>query len=154
MIRDLDMQAFGEYLRRLGLDIESDPQPREEDDLRNRGVAAPLGGALHPTVYGALAFGKIPQSYPQTRDFRVECVAYHGPDRASDVLQVADASGRLDEQVDRAVGWFAGLGRFESYDDGLIREDRYLLAAGGAEGVAGQRGGASGLRHHRIQDAP
>ena len=73
-----------------------------------------------------LAFGKEPQRYPQTRSFRVECVAYEGDDRASRVLQVADAAGRLDEQVQRAVGWFAGLGRFESYQ-GLIREDRPLL---------------------------
>ena len=42
------------------------------------------------------------------------------------VLQVADGAGRLDEQVDRAVGWFLGLGRFESYRN-LVREDRHLL---------------------------
>ena len=41
-------------------------------------------------------------------------------------LQVADARGTLDEQVRRAVGWFSGLGRFESYR-GIIREDRSLL---------------------------
>ena len=44
----------------------------------------------------------------------------------SDVLQVAGATGRLDDQVARAVGWFLGLGRFETYRN-LIREDRYLL---------------------------
>ena len=81
---------------------------------------------MHPTLYGVLAFGKEPQRYPQTRSFRVECVAYEGDDRASRVLQVADAAGCLDEQVQRAAGWFAGLGRFESYR-GLIREDRPLL---------------------------
>ena len=42
------------------------------------------------------------------------------------MLQVADVTGRLDEQVRRAVGWFQGLGRFESYR-GLLREDRWLL---------------------------
>ena len=42
------------------------------------------------------------------------------------MLQVAEGSGRLDEQVERAVGWFLGLGRFESYGH-LVREDRYLL---------------------------
>ena len=81
---------------------------------------------MHPTLYGVLAFGKVPQSYPQTHNFRVECVAYEGDDRASDVLQVAEAAGRLDEQVRRAIGWFASLGRFESYR-GLVREDRPLL---------------------------
>lgn len=122
----IDIQAFRSYLRALGLDTEDDPQPDEEDDLRNRGVLTELGDALHPTLYGVLAFGKEPQRYPQTRNFRVECVAYDGDDRSSRVLQVAEAQGRLDEQVRRAVGWFAGLGRFESYR-GLIREDRVLL---------------------------
>ena len=53
-------------------------------------------------------------------------MACEGDDRASRGLQVADAAGRIDEQVQRAVGWFAGLGRFESYR-GLLREDRPLL---------------------------
>ena len=39
---------------------------------------------------------------------------------------MAESKGRLDEQVQRAVGWFASLGRFESYL-GLAREDRPLL---------------------------
>ena len=73
-----------------------------------------------------MSFGKDPQRYPQTRNFRIECVAYAGHDRASEVLQVAEAAGRLDDQVDRSIGWFRGLGRFESYRK-LIREDRYLL---------------------------
>ena len=122
----IDLQRFRSYLHAFGLDTEEEPQPDDEDDLRNRGVLTELGGALHPTLYGVLAFGKEPQRYPQTRSFRVECVAYEGDDRASRVLQVADAAGCLDEQVQRAAGWFAGLGRFESYR-GLIREDRPLL---------------------------
>lgn len=124
--KQIDLQSFREYLRELGLDTEKQPQPEDEDDLRNRGVIADLGGSLHPTVYGVLAFGKEPQSYPQTRSFQVDCVAYEGDDRASRALQVAEAKGRLDEQVERAIGWFKGLGRFESYR-GLVREDRWLL---------------------------
>ena len=123
---DIDYQNFREYLQELGLDTEVLPQPDAEDDLRNRGVIAELGGSLHPTLYGVLAFGKKPQSYPQTRNFRVECVAYDGEDRASNTLQVADVTGPLDEQVRRAVGWFQGLGRFETYR-GMIRTDRWLL---------------------------
>lgn len=122
----IDLQSFREYLRELGLDTEKQPQPEDEDDLRNRGVIADLGGSLHPTVYGVLAFGKEPQRYPQTRSFWVECVAYEGDDRAARTLQVAEAKGRLGDQVQRALGWFKGLGRFESYRD-VIREDRGLL---------------------------
>lgn len=122
----LDHQVFRAYLQKLGLDTENEPQPEDEDDLRNRGAVAELGSTLHPTLYGVLAFGREPQRYPQTRNFRVECAAYKGDDRASEVLHVAEAAGRLDEQVRRAVGWFLGLGRFESYR-GLTRDDQHLL---------------------------
>ena len=123
---DIELQIFRSYLENLGLDTEAVPQPSDEDDLRNRGVITELGGSSHGTLYGVLAFGKEPQRYPQTSSFWIECVAYEGHDRTSSVLQVADAKGRLDEQVKRAAGWFAGLGRFETYHD-LVREDRLLL---------------------------
>ena len=125
-IDHVDLRSFHSYLSRLGFDTEQEPQPDREDDLRNRGVLTEIGGELRATVYGTLAFGADPQRYPQTRNFRVECVAYAGADRASEVLQVAEAAGRLDDQVNRAVGWFLGLGRFESYQ-ALVRDDRHLL---------------------------
>ena len=122
----IDLDAFRSYLRRLGFDTTDDPQPEGVDDLRNRDVLVEIGGEPRATLYGVLAFGRDPQRYARTRDFRIECVAYLGDDRASEVLQVANAGGRLDEQVDRATGWFLGLGRFERYD-GIRREDRHLL---------------------------
>ena len=125
-VDEIDVQGFRSYLAGQGLETDHEPQPDKESDLRNRNVIADLGGILHPTLYGLVAFGKEPQRYPQTGNFRVECVAYYGEDRASDVLQVADGRGTLDEQVRRSVGWFLGLGRFESYG-GLVREDRWLL---------------------------
>ena len=122
----IDVAAFHRYLQRLGFETDEEPQPDTEDDLRNRSVLVEIGGEARATLYGVLAFGKTPQRYPQTRNFRIECVAYAGDDRASDVLQVAEGAGRLDEQVERAGGWFLGLGRFESYRS-LVREDRHLL---------------------------
>ena len=122
----IDLDAFRSYLQRLGFDTTEDPQPDGKADLRNRDVVVEIGGEFRATLYGVLAFGRDPQRYPQTRNFRIECVAYADDDRASDVLQVAGATGRLDDQVARAVGWFLGLGRFETYRN-LIREDRYLL---------------------------
>ena len=122
----IDPDAFRSFLERQGFDTAEEPQPDSADDLRNRDVIVEIGGELRATLYGVLAFGKDPQRYPQTRNLRIECVAYAGDDRAADVLQVASASGRLDEQVERATGWFLGLGRFESYHD-LVRKDRYLL---------------------------
>ncbi len=123
---ELDLGSFRSYLASLGIDTQDGPQPDADDDLRNRGVVAEIGGALRPTLYGVLAFGRDPQGYPQTRSFFVECVAYGGNDRADRVLQSAEAKGRLGDQVERAVGWFAGLGKFETYR-GLRRHDERLL---------------------------
>ena len=122
----IDVDAFRTYLRRMRLDIESEFQPRFEDDLRNRGVIEEIGGGLHPTLFGIMAFGKFPQDYSQTRSFIVQCVAYQGTDRASEVHQTADMSGRIDEQVRRAEHWIASKGRSETYS-GLIRTDHPLL---------------------------
>ncbi len=122
----IDAQKFRDFLERQGLDVDEAPQPPGASDLRNRGVLVETGGALLATLYGVLAFGKEPQRYPQTRNFRIECVAYAGKERASDVLQVADATGCVDDQVQRALGWFASLGHTETYHD-VIREDRPLL---------------------------
>ncbi|MBI2569687.1 MAG: putative DNA binding domain-containing protein [Candidatus Schekmanbacteria bacterium] len=125
-IEAIEVQSFWSYLDRLGLDRTGDPQPGLEDDLLARGVLAEIGGDLRATLYGALAFGKTPQSYPQTGRFWVECVSYGGKDRADEVLQVAEGKGRLDEQVDRALGWVRGLGRGERYE-GITRIDMPLV---------------------------
>ena len=123
---DIDLTAFRAYLGAQGLDIAEEPQPSPESDLRNRGVLAELDGTLRSTLYGVLAFGRDPQRYPQTASFYVECVAYAGSDRASDTVLVGEGKGRLDEQVERALGWVRGLGRLEAYR-GLIRKDIPLV---------------------------
>ena len=124
----LDLQKLDAFLVAQGLDTSDDPQPDSRSDLRNCRALADFGGELRPTLYGVMAFGKTPQKYVQTANFWVEGVAYSGANRASDVLQVADAKGTVDEQVSRAMGWFTGLGRFESYGD-VLRKDRWLLPA-------------------------
>ncbi|MCY4175149.1 MAG: putative DNA binding domain-containing protein [Acidimicrobiaceae bacterium] len=125
-ITELSDERFQSYLTSLGINTDHDPQPSNIDDLRNRGAVAEVAGRPRPTLYGVLAFGHAPQSYPQTRSFYVECAAYEGDDRADRVLQVAEAKGRLDEQVKRATGWFAGLARMENYS-GLRRRDQWLV---------------------------
>lgn len=123
---DVDAKAFSEYLQRQGVNTETGTQPTDVDDLRNRGVLDDTEGRPHLTLYGALAFGRDPQAYPQTRNFIIECVAYGGHNQASKPLLVTKCTGRIDEQVERAIHWFSGMGRLESYH-GLVREDRYLL---------------------------
>ncbi len=116
---DIDLESFRRYLHRLGLDTDQEPQPDATEDLLNRGVLTELDGKPCPTLYGLMAFGKEPQRFSPTDNLRIECVAYAGADRA-------DGKGRLDEQVNHAVGWVRSLARFERYD-GLIRTDIPLV---------------------------
>ena len=125
-VNDIDMDAFRAHLTRQGFDVVREPQPAVEDDLRNRGVLAEFDGRLHPTLYGLMAFGKQPQSYPHTGNFWVDCVAYGGTDQAAEIILTGEAKGRIDEQVERALGWARSLGRFEKYE-GLERKDIPLL---------------------------
>ena len=123
---DIDLGAFRRHLAQQGLDVVHEPQPAVADDLRNRGVLGEFDGRLHPTLYGLLAFGKQPQTFPHTGSFWVDCVAYGGTDQAAEVILAGEAKGRLDEQVDRALGWARSLGRFEQYE-GAKRKDTPLV---------------------------
>lgn len=123
---DLDEQVFRDFLRAQGIDLDEEPRLPIVRDLVVRGAMAELGGETLATLYGYLAFGRRPQGAPQTTSFWVECVAYAGLDRAADPLQVAECKGRLDEQVERALGWLRGLRRREVYDDSR-RSDQHLV---------------------------
>ena len=125
-IEDIDLGEFCSFLRTQGLDVEAEPQPAIADDLRNRRILAEFDGVLHPTLYGLMAFGKEPQAHPQTTSFFVQCAAYSGEDRASDVILAGEGKGRLDEQIRRSVGWVRSLGWTERYHE-LAREDAPLV---------------------------
>lgn len=125
-VRDIDIEEFRSFQRRSGFETEEEPQPSDEDDLRNACVIAEADGALHPTLYGLMVFGKSPQMHPQTGSFWIKCVAYAGADRASGDILVGDAKGRFVEQAQRALGWMEALGRTETYD-GVFRQERPLI---------------------------
>ena len=124
-IDDIDTERFRRHLAHQGLDL-TEPQPALEDDLRNFGVAAEFDGDLRPTLFGLLAFGRQPQSFPGTGNFWINCVAYSGLDQAADLDTAREANGRLDEQVATAVGWARAFGHRERYV-GIVREDIPLL---------------------------
>ena len=120
---DIDLNTFRDFMRAQGLDADEEPQPRVEDDVRNAGVLVETDGRLVPTLYGVMVFGRDPQNHPQTSSFFVQCAAYAGTDSGADVISVGESKGRLEDQVRRSLGWFASLGRRESYR-GILREDR------------------------------
>jgi ATP-dependent DNA helicase RecG len=123
---DLDLDVFDSFLRRLSLDLDEEPRLDRLDDLRNRGVVAVDDGVARLTLYGLLCFGRQPQSFPPTRSAWVQLVAYAGEDRASEVLLSGEARGRLDEQVERSLGWLKSLGVREEYGP-IVRTDRPLV---------------------------
>ena len=67
-------------------------------------------------------FGRDPQAYAHTLSLFVQCTAYGGTDQAADVLSAGEGKGRLQDQVQRAMGWFRSRGRGESYE-GIRRMD-------------------------------
>lgn len=123
---DIDPRVFEDFLSRQGLDIDGEPQPELHVDLRNRGILDEDNGELRATLYGLLCFGRDPQGYLPTSNAWIECVAYAGADRAAEVILEGKARGRVDEQVERAVGWIQALGTRESYGP-LERKDRPIV---------------------------
>ena len=125
-VRDIDIEKFRSFQRARGIETKGEPQPSDEDDLRNARVIAEADGELHPTLYGLMVFGKSPQMHPRTGSFWIKCAAYAGADRASGDILVGDAKGCLDEQVQRALDWMEVLGRTETYDD-IFRQENSVI---------------------------
>ena len=123
---DIDLNAFHSFMQAQGKELETEPQPDIETDMRNASVCDRLNGTLRPTLYGLMVFGKDPQGFPHATSLFIQCARYGGGDQASDVLSAGESRGQLDEQVHRSMGWFRSLGRKEIYR-GLYREDVPLI---------------------------
>lgn len=124
---DVDEAFFRAYLKRKGIDLDSEPRLPIEVDLHNRDVLdRDLDDQFRVTLFGLMCFGRNPQGFSPTRSFWVDLVAYAGTDRGAPVMLSGQATGRLDEQVDRAEGWIRALGRTERYE-GLYRTDTWIV---------------------------
>lgn len=125
-VNEIDLDAFRSFMQAQGMRTEGEPQPDLDNDLLNASVCGQLDGALRPTLYGVMVFGRGPQGYPHTMSLFIQCAAYAATDRASDVLSAGESKGRLEDQIRQAMGWFRSLGRQETYT-GLYRQDIPLL---------------------------
>lgn len=114
-IEALDFGAIRDFLSEQGFDLDTPPQPASADDLRNASIASETKGVLRPTLYGLMLFGRDPQASPHTTSLFVQCAAYGGTDQAAEVLSAGESRGRLEDQVNRSVGWFRSLGQREIY---------------------------------------
>ncbi|MEA1937459.1 MAG: ATP-binding protein [Patescibacteria group bacterium] len=69
--------------------------------LQNIGILNKCDGKLRPTLAGYLLFAKDkPQYNIQFERYVIRCVRYKGLGVASDILDKADITGTLDEQID------------------------------------------------------
>lgn len=123
---DVDVGAFKTFLERQGLALDEEPQPELDADLRTRMAAREISGDTQLTVYGALCFAKTPQGYLPLQSAWIDLVAYRGLDRAAEVILHGEGKGRLDEQVERSVGWLKALGMQEHYD-GIHRQESLVV---------------------------
>ncbi len=120
---DIDLDAFRSFMKAQGITIESESDVSVDDDLVNASICDwDLNGVLRPTLYGLMVFGRSPQRHKRLTSLMIQCSAFSGVDRSDDAISLAEAGGRLDEQVIRAMDWFLGLGRKELYR-GLFRTD-------------------------------
>ncbi len=73
----------------------------DEELLQNMGILGIFDGVKKPTIAGFLIFAKwVPQNrYPYER-YAIRCVRYAGNDSSSDIIDKADATGTLDEQIE------------------------------------------------------
>ena len=124
--QDIDLRAFRLFLHDQGIEVDAAPQPPVATDMENAGVLARTDAKLHPTLYGLMTFGRDPQCHPQTSNFFIQCAAYAGTDRASDVVGVASVNGRLEDQVKHTITWSKSLGSKESYH-GIRRQNTPLV---------------------------
>ena len=121
-VEALDFGAIRGFLSEQRFGLDTPPQPASDGDLRNASMVAALDGVLRPTLYGFMLFGRDPQASPHTTSLFVQCAAYGGADQAAEVLSAGESRGRLEDQVNRSVGWFRSLGQREIYE-GLYRKD-------------------------------
>ena len=148
----VDLEAFRAYLRRLGLDTEYEPQPNDEDDLRNRGVVAELGRcpASHALRRSGVWQGAatLPANTQLPRGVRLipgrrprfECPPSSGYCRT--FRRASTTSPRL-------VLWPRTVRIVPRIDP----RRSPAAATAGASRSAGQLGRASGLCRHRIEGA-
>ena len=122
----IDSGSFRSFLRSQGMNIGEYPQLKLESDLLIQRVVRRVRGAIHPTLYGLMAFGHSPQEHPHTTNFFIQCVAYGGNERGASEYSISNAVGTIDKQVASAMTWFRSLGRREVYS-GLYRRDLMLI---------------------------
>ena len=122
----IDEHAFRRFMTAQGATFSFGERWPTEGDLLAARVVEDVSGALRPTVYGLMVFGREPQSYGSTADLYTECAAYDECDRHQGRSRVARIRGRIGEQVEKALRWFQSLEHRQS-QRGVCAEDRPLL---------------------------
>lgn len=107
----IDEQALRRFMAAQGAAFSFGERWPTKEDLLAARVVEDVAGALRPTVYGLMVFGRAPQGYGSTADLYTECSAYDECDGRHGRSEAVRIRGRIDEQVEGALRWFGNLER-------------------------------------------
>lgn len=151
-LEDLDIEIVANrFAGRRTLDFERLDEPGRRQVLAAAEILHSEGAA--PTVGGLLCFGRRPQD--RLPYAVLECVSYAGSRPARQSIDQVTATGRVDEQIERAAGFVErNLARGATIE-GLRREDapqpsRESLRELLANAVAHRHYGITGPTHVRM----
>ncbi len=99
---DLSFEKIEDFLKRSSSKTGRDFKGIDDSVLKNIGVLTnQCSVSLKPTIAGFLIFAKEnPQNKLQFERYKIRCIRYKGSGVASDILDKADITGTLDEQID------------------------------------------------------
>lgn len=107
----------------VGVPGDVDEAQEKLSTLLQTGLSAPVSATLGHHVENGVAIHWVDLALQTAW---IDLVAYDGTDRAADVILHGEAKGRLDEQVERAVGWLKALGINERYE-GIHRTESLVV---------------------------
>ncbi len=124
---DLSIDKIKALLERKEVELKRGAITEVNDDiLKNIGVIKDFNSVLKPTVAGYLIFSKlIPQNkYPYER-YTIRCVKYSGSSVSSDIIDKADITGTLDNQIDECYKFVLKNIRKTAFIEGTKRQEKY-----------------------------
>ncbi len=121
---DLDIDALGVYYEHIFDQYLSEAEVPLARMLENmRFLVEDLNGDKRLSVAGLLLFGKRPQDFMYHA--RISAVRWTGDEAGEDIIDRQEITGRLPEQIDRAVAFCRRNTRLSTHIKAVRQEDTY-----------------------------
>ena len=125
-LESIDISKVNNYLLKLGQSpVDDENEEGLVRELLNLSILTEVGGEVHPSVGGILAFGRNPQRYFPS--YNIMCGAYGGNDFLSDTIRENELSGTLDQLIEDAVAFLKLIiPQTQELERGIQRKCTYL----------------------------